>query len=119
MEPMPKLPRKKGPERIIQDNLIKFLRGYDWLVKETHGNLYQSGFPDLYCYHIKYGQRWVEVKNPGKYSFTTAQMEWFPKFSAHQCGIWILTAANEAEYQKLFKPANWYLYLSIWSGSRS
>jgi len=118
MKPAKKARKKRGPERIIQDNLIVYLRGREWFVKETHGNMYQSGFPDLYTYHRSYGQRWIEVKNAESYSFTPAQLEDFPKFSAAACGIWILTAATHEEYQKLFKPANWHIYLSIWSGAR-
>lgn len=118
MEPNKSMRSKKGPEAIIQEKLIKKLKGLDWFVKPTHGNLYQSGFPDLYCFHKNYGQRWVEVKNAESYKFTPAQLEWFPRFSAVQCGIWILTNDSDAELKKLFGPANWYQYLSIWSGSR-
>lgn len=108
-----KIPGRKGPERIIQDALLKFLRGREWMVKETHGNMYQSGFPDLYCHHRRYGQRWIEVKNSKSYKFTPAQMEWFPIFSASNCGIWILTDATEQEYKKLWSPPNWHTYLKI------
>lgn len=100
-----------GPEAKIQVELEKFLKGKDWLVKSTHGNVYQSGFPDLYCAHLKYGARWVEVKNPLAYSFTPAQIAFFPLLNAHGVGVWILTAATEHEYEKLFKPANWLHYL--------
>lgn len=75
--------------------------------------MYQSGFPDLYATHYKYGARWVEVKNPEKYCFTPAQLEWFPQFVSHGSGIWIMTAATDVEYEKLFKPCNWYLYLGV------
>lgn len=118
MEPQKKIKGKKGPERIIQDALVIYLRGREWLIKETHGNLYQSGFPDLFCYHRNYGMRWVEVKNPDKFSFTPAQLRDFPQFSAVQCGIWILTGANEEQYKKLFLPPNWYQFFAMWSGSR-
>ena len=86
--------------------------GKGWFVRETHGNVYQNGFPDLFCAHLRYGTRWVEVKNPLKYAFTPAQLEAFPQFMAAGAGIWILTAANESEYAKLFKEPNWYWYLS-------
>jgi hypothetical protein len=117
MQPMKKLPKKKGPEWYIQQSIIKKLKGLDWMVKPTHGNMFQSGFPDLYCFHSHYGQRWVEVKNKDSYKFTPAQLEWFPRFSAVQCGIWILVSDSEEEYKKLFKPANWHIYLSIWRGA--
>lgn len=102
---------KTGPEAKIQQEIISFLRMRGWLVKETHGNMFQSGFPDLYCSHPKYGMRWIEVKNQESYSFTPAQLIDFPLLSAHGTSIWILVAASEEEYAKLWKPANWYVYL--------
>jgi hypothetical protein len=75
--------------------------------------MFQSGFPDLFCCHKSYGIRWVEVKNPEKYSFTAAQLTDFPMFNAHGVGIWVLVAATEEEYKKLFRPQNWYQYTSV------
>lgn len=83
------------------------------MVKETHGNIYMSGVPDLYAAHIKYGPRWIEMKNPGKYAFTNAQLEFFPQLASVGVGVWVLTAATDEEYQKLWQPANWYQYLPI------
>ncbi len=103
----------RGPEAIIQDAIIKFLTLRGWFVKETHGNMYQSGFPDLYCCKRRYGTRWIEVKNPESYRFTPAQMETFPRLTAEGVGVWILVAATEREYDKLFKPANWWTFLYI------
>lgn len=102
-----------GPEAKIQEDIIKYLRFRGWYVKETHGNMYQSGFPDLYCSHVKYRQRWVEVKNPLQYSFTSAQRENFPLMSANGSPIWILTAATEDEYRKLWCPENWHVYILL------
>lgn len=78
-----------------------------------HGSVYQSGFPDLYCTHIKYGARLVEVKLPGMKGskFTPAQLEWFPILHGNGSPIWVLVAANEAEYKKLFQPANLLEYM--------
>lgn len=103
--------KREGPERKIQDRLIDFLKIRDWYIKETHGNIYQSGFPDLYVCHLKYGPRWIEVKYLPKYSFTAAQLETFPHFSAKGVGVWVLTDATEYEYRKLFGPANWHSFL--------
>jgi hypothetical protein len=75
--------------------------------------MYQSGFPDLYCAHRRYGTRWIEVKIADHYAFTPAQLDTFPDMSAKGVGIWILTAATEEQYQLLFKPANWHMFLSI------
>ncbi len=73
--------------------------------------MYQSGIPDLWIGHRLHGKRWVEVKNPLAYCFTNAQLEWFPRMTASRDYIWILTAATEAEYNKLFKKANWEEFL--------
>jgi len=112
-QPARNLRTRTGPEAKIQKALIDFLKIRDWSVKETHGNLYQSGFPDLYAYHVRYGTRWIEVKVKDKYKFTAAQLETFPDFSAKNVGIWILVAATEAEYEKLFKPAQWHTFLDV------
>jgi len=93
--------------------MIDFLKVRDWGVKETHGNMYQSGLPDLYIYHHRYGSRWLEMKMPDKYKFTAAQLITFPEFSAKNVGIWILTAATEYEYRKLMGPANWHMFLDV------
>lgn len=109
MKPL-KLRKKHGPEWHIQQAIIRFLREREWHVMVTNGNAYQQGFPDLYCTHPRYKQRWVEVKNPTSYRFTAAQLEHFP-IIGRDSGIWILTAATEDEYKKLFLPQNWYSYL--------
>lgn len=103
-----------GPERKIQNDVIDFLKIRDWFVMETHGNMYQRGFPDLFACHPRYGQRWVEVKNPEKYSFTPAQLECFPRI-CQGSGVWILVGATETEYNKLFKAPNWSYYLHLLS----
>lgn len=103
--------KNDNPERKIQDSIIGFLKLRDWFVIETHGNIYQMGLPDLYACHLRYGYRWIEVKNPKNYRFTPAQMEIFPQMTGKGIGIWIMVAATEAEYNKLFRPANWHTYL--------
>ncbi len=109
----PKIHSKKGPEAIIQRQIINFLTLRGWFVKSTHGNMYQSGFPDLYACKRRYGTRWIEVKNPLSYKFTPAQMEDFSRLTAEGVGIWILVAATELEYKKLFLPPNWWSYLHV------
>lgn len=107
---------KDSPERRIQDAIIEMLTIRGWYVMETHGNMFQRGFPDLYATHSQFGGRWIEVKNPEQYSFTAAQLECFPKMTAFGTGIWILVAATECEYNKLFKPANWWVYNTNFKG---
>jgi len=104
----------EGPEHAIRQAIRDMLTLKGWYVMVTHGNMYQSGFPDLYATHSRYGARWIEVKLPeGKGSkFTPAQTECFPKLTANGTGVWILTADTEAEYQKLFARPNWWQYLS-------
>jgi len=113
MEPL-KFRNKKGPEAIIQQDIIDMLRIKGWHVMVTHGNMFQSGFPDLFSCHSTYGQRWIEVKKPNfkGSKFTPAQLASFPKICAHGSGVWILTAATDAEYNKLFKKSNWWQYLA-------
>ncbi len=115
MEPLKKKSGKK-PEEIIQDAIIAMMTLKGWYVRSTHGSVYQHGFPDLFTTHSMYGIRWIEVKNPVKYSFTPSQIIEFPKMVANGAGIWILTAATEGEYDKLFKPCNWWQFTSIMGG---
>ena len=76
--------------------------------------MYQEGFPDLYCCHFRFGPRWIEVKMPTGYAFTPAQIKTFPEFNAKGVSVWIMTAATEFEYKKLFKPQNWHTYLGVY-----
>ena len=110
---MKKLKRGKKPETILQDRIVAMLKLRDWYCRETHGNMYQSGFPDIFSCHRRYGIRWIEVKVLPSYSFTSAQMDVFPEFSGKGVGIWILTEATEFQYKKLFQPPNWHTFLSI------
>lgn len=106
--------KKKKEETVIRDSISQYLKGLDWVVKVTHGNIYQHGFPDLYCAHKMYGSRWIEVKNPNiNFHFTPAQLEFFRQLTAVGVGIWVLMEATEEEYQKLFKPANWWHYYGL------
>ncbi len=117
MQPyMPKSP--KGPESVIQKAIIKMLTDRNWFVMQTHGNAYQKGFPDLFACHAKYGHRWIECKNPDAYGFTQAQRITFPQFTCNGSGVWILIAATQIEYVKLFDPPNWFHYLKIVKGLR-
>jgi len=102
--------KTKPKEFKIQRDLMEHLRLRGWLVERTHGNLFQVGFPDLYIAHPKWGTRWIDVKRPGHYSFTKAQKVKWPIWDSFGIGIWILTAATQEEYDKLFGPPNWRDY---------
>ena len=100
-----------GEEWHIQRDLIAFLRARGWHVERLVGGAFQSGIPDIYIYHKKWGARWIDVKRPGKnYSFTKAQKIKWPEWDRAGIGIWILTAANQEAYDKLFQPPNWRDY---------
>jgi len=98
---------KHGPEWHIQQDLIKFLKIREWHVEHTHGNLYQTGFPDLYVLHERWEYRWIDVKQPKHYTFTKAQRLKWPLWESKGIGIWILTAATQEQYDLLFQPPNW------------
>lgn len=100
-----------GPEDKIQTACFKMFDVRGWLVKRITGNMYQSGLPDCWIAKKRYGQRWVEFKNPESFSFTPAQQEFFPMMLLQGVGIWILTAADEENYERLFKPSNLWQYM--------
>jgi len=106
-------PKRKNLEKIIQDAIINYLTVRGWYCKNMHGNLYQSGFPDIFACHSKYGIRLIEVKlkDMKGSKFTPAQLVDFPKMRANGARIWVLTSATETEYAKLFKPDNIREYL--------
>ena len=107
----PKIKRNKhGPEWYIQRDLIRYLEDRGWLVERLIGNALQVGIPDIWIYHFDYGPRWIDVKNLTSYEFTPAQRDKWPKWEKHGVGIWILTAATQSEYDKLFGDPNWRDY---------
>lgn len=109
---MDKLRKRDRTEAKIQEAIEAKLKVHDWYVKSTHGNIYQAGFPDLFCAHRKYGSRWAEVKNPAGYSFTPAQRENFLLMAAAGVGIWILTSPDQVP-DIFFKPPNLIFFLEI------
>lgn len=104
--------KRDRTEAKIQDAIIDKLKINDWYVKSTHGNIYQFGFPDLFCAHKKYGMRWAEVKNPAGYKFTPAQRENFLLMAAAGVGIWVLTSEDQVP-DIFFKPPNLIFFLEI------
>jgi hypothetical protein len=101
---------KHGPEYKIQKDIIVFLTARGWHVERIIGNAYQSGLPDLVAFNPKWGTRWIEIKNDGRYTFTKAQRRKFPVFERYNVGIWILTSATQEQYDLLFKEPNWRDY---------
>lgn len=117
----PKRHGKGGPEHKIQESIINKLRSLEWFVRVLHGNTFQSGMPDLFACHRRYGIRLIEVKLPEMKGsrFQASQIETFPLLCANGCGVWVLTGDSDSEYQKLFKKCNWHHYLLKASGTAS
>jgi len=101
---------KHGPEWYIQRDLINYLKGRNWLVERMVGNAFQMGIPDLYVFHSKHGPRWIDVKVEGKNTLTKAQRFKWPAWESFGLGVWILTGADQENYDKLFKPPNFRDY---------
>lgn len=98
-------------EDSIQEDMVAFLRLRGWTVAETHGNAYQKGLPDLFCWNQKHNLfRWVDMKNPNRYRFTKDQCKVWTGWEKEGLGVWIITAATDEEYQKLFGDANFRDY---------
>ncbi len=106
----PSIRQKHGPEYGIQNEVIAYLIQRGWHTERIIGNAFQRGLPDLYAGHKKWGQRWIEIKNETRYEFTKAQRHKFPILDSFNIGIWVLVAATEEEYDKLFQPPNWKEY---------
>lgn len=83
-----------------------------WLVEKVHGNIYQAGWPDLYCFHRTFGQRWIETKVHNGYLRQT-QIDKFTKWQQYGIGIWVLR--DERDYEWLFKDPNWHKFISAQS----
>lgn len=105
----PVIPESVGPEREIQEQIKRTLKANHWYVVETHGNLFSRGLPDLFATHSVYGGRWIEIKNPDRYSFTAAQLETFPEICKHGSGVWVLGSIEDIP--KLLLPSNWHWWL--------
>jgi hypothetical protein len=100
--------RERKEDVFVRDPLKRYLEVRGWKVKIIHGGKFQYGLPDLYATHKRYGPRWIECKLPRMQGsqFTKAQLEWLPIMDANGSPVWVLTAANEHEYKKLFKKSN-------------
>jgi hypothetical protein len=102
---------KHGPEWFIRRDIKEMLETRGWHVEIMHGSIFQSGIPDLYCFKREWGERWIDAKNPDDYTFTRAQRHKWPVWERVGIGIWILVAATQEEYDKLFQPPNWRSYV--------
>lgn len=112
---MVKKPRfRSSPEAVIEARIKLFLQMRGWLVEKMHGNAYQVGIPDLYCFNphheLKYQQRWVDVKVQGQHQYTKAQCKKWTAWEEKQCGVWIMMDDTDFWYSKLFQPPNFRDY---------
>lgn len=119
MDPAEFRSKLQKPESKIQSEIIDYLKLRDWFVRPVGPSAASCGWPDLYCAHARFGPRWVEVKRKEGYSFTAAQIETFPALHSKGIGVWILTEATDDEVNLLFKPPNWWHYLSTVAGSKA
>ncbi len=101
---------RSSPEDAIQRRIVSAMELRRWFVRETHGNAFQKGFPDLFCWHATYGLRWIDCKVPARFKYTKAQVIQWPKWEAGGVGVWVMFADSEEEYGKLFKPHNFRDY---------
>lgn len=113
MEPAEFHSKIHKPESKIQSEIIDYLKVRDWFVRPVGPSAASCGWPDLYCAHFKFGQRWIEVKRPTGFSFTPAQIETFPLLHAKNVGVWVIMEATDDEMNKLFKPPNWWHFLAV------
>jgi hypothetical protein len=94
-------------EAKLQSDIKEYLENLGWTALNMHGNAFQKGIPDLYCWHDSLKQRWVEVKRKDSYRFTPDQLRVFPMIEGS--GIWIMRGTDE--YDVLFGPPNWRKFL--------
>lgn len=99
-------PRKRrgNEEEKIQNKIRAKMEEEGWLTEKMHGNKFQSGIPDLYCYHPEHGHKWVEVKTAKGY-LTSAQGAKFKNWEKYDLGVYILISFKEIPLLK-GKP-NW------------
>jgi len=107
------MPARKGPgpEWYIRRDIKEMLETRGWHVEIMVGSAFQTGIPDLYCFQRRWGERWVDAKQPKNYTFTKAQKFKWPIWERVGIGIWIMVAATQTEYDKLFQPPNWRSYV--------
>lgn len=81
-----------------------------WYIIKTHGSEFQSGLPDLLCWHPDYGFRMIETKTEVGH-LTQAQMITFRQIQKHGGRIYILRGVED--YELLFGKPNFTQYLML------
>lgn len=101
----------RRPEARLQDKIVSFLEDRGWLVEETHGNAFQRGIPDLFCWNQQLGFfRWIDVKRRERHEYTQHQCQTWTHWEKHGLGVWIMMEPTDEEYAKLFEPPNFRVY---------
>jgi hypothetical protein len=78
-----------------------------WLVEKVHGSMYMKGWPDYYCFHPRFGERWLETKRPEHGHLEPSQEKKFRKWQAF--GIKIVIASCVEDYNVVLKgEPNWW-----------
>lgn len=88
--------------------LISLMESREWLCMKLGGGKFTVGWPDWYCYHERWGHRWVETKTI-KGKLRPSQITRFIRMSVAGDKIFVLT--NEKDYMKLFREHdNWRMF---------
>ena len=102
--------RAKSPtEKLIQSKIRKALEATGALVRKSHGNRFQVGWPDLLVLHPEHPARWIEVKRPKTGRLTPGQRSEFEKWDAAGARIWVLTSVDQLDL--LDTEPNWREWL--------
>lgn len=106
--------KRASEEALIEAEIMELLQKNGWKVDKIVGNMHQQGLPDLLACHPNYKTRFIEVKKPGMKgsSFTAAQLREFPMWYKFGMPLYIITAATDEEYRKLFQPPNVMQYIT-------
>jgi hypothetical protein len=100
---------RQQQERTEQQDLRELMVLHGWHTEKSHGNKYQSGWPDLVCFHPNYGIKWIEMKVKDR-PLKPSQICTFTKWQQFGAKIYVLQGPED--YDKLFGKPNWTLYLS-------
>jgi len=107
--------QREQPENKLKKQVVSHLEKRGWYIIKTHGNMYQSGLPDLYCCHPRYGTRWIELKTE-KGVLTDAQKVVFSKMRKHGVMIHVITSVKDlgepGSNKGIFGSDNWYYYIT-------
>lgn len=79
-----------------------------WYVKKIHGSKYQSGLPDVYAHHLKFGGLWIELKHD-KNKLEDSQVHEFALMSKHGARIFVIRDVKEYP-EVLYHAPNWGTY---------